>query len=130
MKKTILILTLLFLTASSSFAGWQSFESWNFHGFDEYGSAQVNNKTLYANINTYVDWISLSYNMSNHQPGGYLDIGVVENGNTILYDYVSSPSSYTHWIVNPTTASYRQSLTVYMECWNSSGTVVLNWGQF
>lgn len=131
MKKAFLIITLALLTGFSSFAGFQSTETWWFNGFDENGAAQVNNSKLIANINSYVDYITLSYNIYYFQPGGYLDMGAYKDNTTpVFYQYIGSQSANTYYLLYATSpSSYWQSVDIYTEFYNTNGTIALNWGQ-
>ena len=131
MKKALLILTLLFSGVSSSFAGWESGESIWFNGFDANYDPQVNNQTLYANINAYVDYIGIFYNVSYLAPGGgYVDMGVLSSSSNLYYQYVNTQSSSGQYFVSPSgSPSYWGTITTYIESYGTNGSIILRWGQ-
>ena len=132
MKKALLIITLLFSVVSSSFAGWESRESIWFNGFDSSYNPQVNNQPLYANINAYVDYITISYNVYYMAPGGgYVDMGVVDSSyNTLFYQYVNTQSASEQNITPSSSTSYWGTITTYTESYGTNGSITLKWGQF
>jgi hypothetical protein len=131
MKKVLFISLLFILVSFRSFAAWENYEVWNVHAFNQNGEGQVENHTLYANINSYCDYVLLSGYLNNVQERGYVDMGVYINNTAYFSDYYDSFTTFSKRLDDPNdTPKYWSSITISSEAYNADAQILLRWGGY
>jgi len=127
MKKAFLILSIFFVSISSSFAWTQVGMSAN--GYDENGyPAEVGN-SMSININAYCDVLWFHGSLGNQNPDSYLDVGAYDSINGLSYSEFITPSGTFQKTVGYENANiYWGTVQIYMTIYNAWAQVVLEYG--